>query len=149
MMTCKYNIPLEINSNWFFKIHLGKPVLYNTETSNGHFTRNFRKVYYKSKSKLLSGPSKVWAKELKLFLHEFSSTMTLLLSSRLEITCWKSSFFKTVTLARNIFSTCLTKENRQSFVGVFQFFLSKTCYKSKWHVFPLWISVLFWKCTSR
>lgn len=24
MMTCKYNIPLEINSNWFFKTHLGK-----------------------------------------------------------------------------------------------------------------------------
>lgn len=24
MMTCKYNIPLEINSNWFLKIHLGK-----------------------------------------------------------------------------------------------------------------------------
>lgn len=62
---------------------------------------------------------------MKLFLHEFSSTMTLLLSSRLAITCWKSSFFKTVTLARNIFSTCLTKENRQSFVGVFQFFLKR------------------------
>lgn len=108
-MTCEYNIPLEINSNWFLKIHLGKPVLHNTQTSNGHFRRNFRKVYYKSKCKLVSCPSKVWAKGLKWFLYEFSRPMTLVLSSRPAITCWKSLFFRIVTFARNIFSTYLTK----------------------------------------
>lgn len=97
-------------------------MLHHTQTSNGDFRRNFRKVYYKSKFKLPSCPSKVWAKGLKSFLPEFSRTMTLVLSSRLASTCWKSSFFTTVTFARNIFSTCLTKENRQSFVGGLQLF---------------------------
>lgn len=125
-MTCKYNIPLEINSNWFLKIHLGKPVLYNTQTSNGHFRRNFRKVYYQSKSKLLSCPSKVWAKGLKLFLHEFSRTMTLVLSSRFASTCWKSSFFKTVMLARNIFPhASQRKTGRISQVAYNYFFLKR------------------------
>lgn len=122
MMTRKYNIPLEINSNCFFLNPPWETVLHHTQTSNGYVRRNFRKAYYKSKLKLPPCPRKVWAKGLKLFLPEFSRTMTLVLSSRLASTCWKSSFFRTMTFARNIFSTRLTKENRQSFLGGLQLF---------------------------
>lgn len=137
MMTCKYNIPLKINSNWFLKIYLGKQC-FITQTSNEYFRRNFRKVYHKPKSKLLSCPSKVWTTGLKLFFLGLSRTMTFVLSTRLASTCWKSSFKKkkTVTLARNISSICLTKENRQSLLSGLQLFVSKTWLKSKLNVFP-------------
>lgn len=94
MMTRIYNIPLEINSNWFLKIHLGKQccIIYRVvmgilEGISAKSIINLSRNY--SLALIRFGP-----KDLKLFLHEFSRTMTLVLSSRLSSTCWKSSFFK-------------------------------------------------------
>lgn len=143
-MTCKYNTPLEVNSNWFLKIHLGKQccIIHRLEMGilEGISTKYIVNLNWNYSFALVRSGPKDW----NYFFTSFhAGWLWLVLSWRLASTCWKSSFFKTVTLARNTVSTCLTKENRQ--FRRWTAIVSKTWFKSKLHVFPFWISLVFWK----
>lgn len=110
MMTCKYNIPSEINSNWFFKIHLGKQCRIIHRRVISVLEGISAKSIINPKSKLL------------FFLVCFEPQAGIISSRALihndfglvymtRITCWKSLFLKKLTFAKIIFLTCLTKEN--------------------------------------
>lgn len=135
-MTRIYNIPLEINSNWFLKIHLGKQCCIIYRVVMG--------ILEGISAKSIINLSRNYSLALKGLGQRIWNYFFMSFHARWLWSCLQDSralvgnlrFLKTVTLARNIFSTSLTKENRQSFVSGLQFFLSKTWYKSKWQVFP-------------
>lgn len=116
-MTCKYNIPLEINSNWFFKIHLGKQCCLIHRQVMGILEGISAKSIINLSVNCSLALARFGPKDWNYFFMSFHTRWLWSCLQDAPSLVGNLHFFETVTFARNVFHMPHKGKEVVSYVG--------------------------------